>query len=40
MRNGFIIVLIGFNVLWAGTYSVFKNLKEALGPVLQRYPID
>jgi drug/metabolite transporter (DMT)-like permease len=32
MRNGFIIVLIGFNVLWAGTYSVFKNLKEVLGP--------
>jgi len=32
MRNTFILVLIGFNVLWAGTYSVFKDLKETLGP--------
>jgi len=32
MRNGFLLLLIGFNVLWAGTYSVFKNLKEVLEP--------
>lgn len=32
MRNGFILLLVGFNFLWAGTYSVFKELQATLTP--------
>ncbi len=40
MRTGWLLILIGFNVFWGGTYSVFKDLKPWLNPgqvVLLRY---
>jgi O-acetylserine/cysteine efflux transporter len=32
MRTGWLFILIGFNVFWAGTYSAFKDLKQWLNP--------
>lgn len=32
MRTKWLLILIAFNVFWAGTYSVFKDLKDLLGP--------
>lgn len=32
MRTGWLFVLIGMNVFWAGTYSAFKDLKQWLNP--------
>jgi drug/metabolite transporter (DMT)-like permease len=32
MRTGWLLILIGFNVFWAGTYSAFKDLKQWLNP--------
>lgn len=40
MRTGWLLVLIGFNVFWGGTYSAFKDLKQWLNPgqvVTMRY---
>jgi len=40
MRSGWLLILIGFNVFWGGTYSAFKDLKQWLNPgqvVLLRY---
>lgn len=42
MRAGWLFILIGFNVFWAGTYSVFKDLKQWLNPgqvVTLRYTV-
>ena len=30
MRSGWILILIGFNLCWAGTYSAFKDLQPWL----------
>lgn len=32
MRSGWLLILIGFNVFWGGTYSAFKDLKQWLNP--------
>lgn len=32
MRSGWLLILIGFNIFWAGTYSAFKDLKQWLNP--------
>jgi len=32
MRNGWLVILVGFNVFWGGTYSAFKDLKQWLNP--------
>ncbi|HEU5071729.1 MAG TPA: DMT family transporter [Verrucomicrobiae bacterium] len=32
MRTTYLLVLIGFNVFWGGTYSAFKDLKHWLNP--------
>jgi drug/metabolite transporter (DMT)-like permease len=32
MRSGWLLILIGFNVFWGGTYSAFKDLKQWLDP--------
>ena len=32
MRSGWLIILIGFNVFWGGTYSAFKDLQPWLSP--------
>ena len=32
MRSGWLLILIGFNVFWGGTYSAFKDLKHWLNP--------
>jgi drug/metabolite transporter (DMT)-like permease len=32
MRSGWLFILIGFNVIWSGTYSAFKDLKHWLDP--------
>jgi drug/metabolite transporter (DMT)-like permease len=42
MRTGWLLILIGFNVFWAGTYSAFKDLKTWLNPgqvVTLRYSV-
>lgn len=32
MRSGWLLILIGFNVFWGGTYSAFKDLAPWLNP--------
>jgi probable blue pigment (indigoidine) exporter len=32
MRTGWLLILIGFNLFWAGSYSAFKDLKAWLNP--------
>jgi drug/metabolite transporter (DMT)-like permease len=32
MRTTYLLILIGFNVFWGGTYSAFKDLKQWLNP--------
>ena len=32
MRIRWLLILIGFNVFWGGTYSIFKDLKQWLDP--------
>lgn len=32
MRSGWLLILIGFNVFWGGTYSAFKDLQPWLNP--------
>lgn len=42
MRSRWLLILIGFNVFWGGTYSAFKDLKQWLDPgevVTLRYGI-
>lgn len=42
MRGGWLLILIGFNVFWGGTYSAFKDLEPWLNPgqvVTLRYSV-
>jgi len=42
MRSGWLLILIGFNIFWGGTYSAFKDLKHWLNPgqvVTLRYAV-